>query len=128
MVESSKGTHRIQGCGATFVSPTAGSPQIDGRIRQPTVIGPDHVQRDTVLDAVKDGLQTLIEWRRPLRSNKETGPKDRKILGQHTTFLTKCPIQGWAKRSLPTPAISTCPPPQNPPLPPPCFGHFFKNL
>src|SRR5260370_12982111 len=32
-----------------------------------------------------------------LRSNKETGPKDRKILGQHTTFLTKCPIQGWAK-------------------------------
>src|SRR5258708_40183446 len=41
MVESSKGTHRIQGCGATFVSPTAGSPQIDGRIRQPTVIRPD---------------------------------------------------------------------------------------
>src|SRR5258708_36645160 len=65
MVESSKGTHRIQGCGATFVSPTDGSPQIDGGIRQPTVIGPDHVQRDTVLAAVKDGLQTLIEWRRP---------------------------------------------------------------
>src|SRR5882762_7859234 len=30
MVESSK-IHRIQGCEATFTSPTAGSPQIDGR-------------------------------------------------------------------------------------------------
>src|SRR5258708_19419047 len=58
MVESSKGTHRIQGCGATFVSPTAGSPQIDGRIRQPTVIGPDHVQRYTLLAPLKDALQT----------------------------------------------------------------------
>src|SRR5260370_1397906 len=74
MVESSKGTHRIQGCGATFVSPTAGSPQIDGRIRQPTVIGPDHVQRDTVLDAVnrgqadngqQTGLGTIFDRKRP---------------------------------------------------------------
>jgi len=27
----------------------------------PAAIGPDHVQRDTVLAAVKDGLQALIE-------------------------------------------------------------------
>jgi hypothetical protein len=55
MVESSSRVHRIQGCGATFALPTAGSPQIDGRT--PALLarlaGPCQVQRDTVLDAVK---------------------------------------------------------------------------
>src|SRR5260370_6928628 len=59
--------------------------------------------------AILDGVCARCHWAQAgrdgetaLRSNKETGPKDRKILGQHTTFLTKCPIQGWAKRSVPT--------------------------
>jgi len=58
MVESSK-IHRIQGCEATFTSPTAGSPQIDGRnpalprARTINVRGPDQDQRDTVLATVK---------------------------------------------------------------------------
>src|SRR5260370_11053698 len=54
--------------------------------------------------AILDGVCARCHWAQAgrdgetaLRSNKETGPKDRKILGQHTTFLTKCPIQGWAK-------------------------------
>src|SRR5260370_10488547 len=54
--------------------------------------------------AILDGGCARCHWAQAgrdgetaLRSNKETGPKDRKILGQHTTFLTKCPIQGWAK-------------------------------
>src|SRR5260370_40884338 len=61
--------------------------------------------------AILDGGCARCHWAQAgrdgetaLRSNKETGPKDRKILGQHTTFLTKCPIQGWAKRS------EACPP------------------
>src|SRR5260370_40153529 len=58
--------------------------------------------------AILDGVCARCHWAQAgrdgetaLRLNKETGPKDRKILGQHTTFLTKCPIQGWAKRSVP---------------------------
>src|SRR5260370_2276878 len=54
--------------------------------------------------AILDGGCARCHWAQAgrdgetaLRSNKEPGPKDRKILGQHTTFLTKCPIQGWAK-------------------------------
>src|SRR5260370_40451669 len=57
--------------------------------------------------AILDGVCARCHWAQAgrdgetaLRSNKETGPKDRKILGQHTTFLTKFPIQGWARRAL----------------------------
>src|SRR5258708_5466772 len=38
-----------------------------------------------------------VEQRNWTKGSKNTG-------GQHTTFLTKCPIQGWAKRS------EACPP------------------
>ena len=121
------GNHRIQGCGARFALPTAGSPQINGRtpaLPRARTIGSDHHQRDTVLATVKawpgdaracrtagatailDGVCARCHCPRAgrdeetaLTSNKETGQarKEEKIPSSTQRFLTMTPIQGWAK-------------------------------
>src|SRR5260370_35156471 len=84
--------------------------------------------------AILDGVCARCHWAQAgrdgetaLRSNKETGPKDRKILGQHTTFLTKCPIQGWAKARSCAPCHLDMPAVGALPFAPPFMGQFVKK-
>src|SRR5260370_9251256 len=92
MVESSKGTHRIQGCGATFVSPTAGSPQIDGRIRQPTVLRPD--LRDVT------GPRQVGTEKRPSGRTKKLDQRIEKYRGVTHNVLDKMPHTRVGKIAL----------------------------